>query len=186
MTIGFTRKLWSIEEYERMIKMGILSKDDRVELIKGEIVELAPIGVRHAACVVAFQDLFHASLRQSVTISVQNPVRLPDDSEPQPDIALLKGHRTLYNHRRPTAEDVILLVEVSDTTLATDKEVKLPVYAHAEIPQVWIVNLDADVIEIYSEPAGAVYTKVALGRRGQLLALPGGLPGEIAVDEVLA
>jgi Uma2 family endonuclease len=185
MTISLPRKLWSVDEYELMIEKGILDEEDRVELIKGEIVEMAPIGIRHAACVVAFQELFHELLGRSVTVSVQNPVRLPDASEPQPDIALLRGRRSSYNHRRPTAEDVLLVVEVADTTLATDREVKAPLYVQAEVPQVWLVNLEANMVEVYSEPAGGKYGKVVFVGRGEKLALPGGLPGEIAVDEVL-
>jgi Uma2 family endonuclease len=185
MTASLALKLWSIDEYEQMIEKGILTKDHRVELIKGEIVQMAPIGIRHAMCVTTLEDLFRELLGRSVTIYAQNPILLPDNSEPQPDVTLLRGHRSLYKHRRPTFQDVLLLVEVSDTTLATDREIKVPLYAEAGIAQMWIVNLDEDMVEVYSDPAGTQYLEVRQVGRGQNLALPGGLPGEVAVDEVL-
>ena len=185
MAISLPRKLWTVDEYELMIEKGILDEDDNVELIKGEIVEMAPIGLRHAGCVTALQTLFHDLVGEMATVSVQNPVQLPDDSEPQPDIALLKGGWRSFMHKRPTASDVLLLVEVSDSTLAADRGVKLPLYAEAGIREVWIVNLDNDVIEAYSQPSGGKYTTAALMGRGQSLALPAGLPGQISVDEVL-
>src|SRR5437588_1580611 len=114
MAVGLIRKLWTVAEYEEMIEKGILDKYDRVELIRGEIVEMAPIGVRHASCVNDLNALFGRLLDETVIVSVQNPIVLPNDSEPQPDIALLKGHRSLYRRKRPTAEDVLLLVEVAD------------------------------------------------------------------------
>ncbi len=184
MVVSLARKLWSVDEYERMIEKGILTKDNRVELIRGDIVEMAPIGIRHAACVVALQELFQELLGRAVTVSVQNPIRLPDDSEPEPDVALLRGPSSLYRRRRPQAEDLLLLVEVSDATLATDREVKLPLYAEAGIPQVWLVNLDKDRIEVYTEPLGGRYGRMVIAGRGAVLYMPAGLPGEIAVDGV--
>src|SRR5438128_11861822 len=126
MAVTPTRKLWTTDEYERMIEMGILGKDDRVELINGEILQTAPIGIRHAACVVALQELLHKQLADIATISTQNPIQLPGDSEPQPDIAVLKGKSRLYRRRRPAPDDVLRLIEVSDSTLAGDRPVKLP------------------------------------------------------------
>lgn len=185
MAVDLAHKLWTIDEYEQMIELGILDKDDRVELIRGEVVDMAPIGLRHAACVVALEELFHELLGKTVTISVQNPVRLPDNSQPQPDVAILKSPRQRYTRRRPTVEDILLLVEVSDSTLGTDRSVKIPLYAEAGIPEVWIVNLDKDVIEVYSQPTGKRYERTNTAGRGETLALPGGLAGSISVDEVL-
>ncbi len=186
MAVSLALKLWTVKEYEQMIEKGILDEDDRVELIRGEIVEMAAIGVRHAACVNNLNTLFHELLdSETVTVSVQNPVLLLRDSEPEPDVALFRGHRSLYKNRRPIAEDVLLLVEVADSTLATDRRVKVPLYAEAGIPDAWLVNVDKDVIEVYSEPADGKYQKMALARRGETLAFPGGLPGAISVDQVL-
>jgi Uma2 family endonuclease len=178
-------KLWSIDEYERMIEKGILDGDSRVELIRGEVIEMTPIGVRHAGCVINLQALFHSLLGDRVVVSVQNPIRLPNDSEPQPDVALLNGPRSRYSRQRPTAEDALLLIEVSDTTLSSDRAIKLPLYAEAEIANVWLINLNDDVIEVYSEPEHGNYRKVAYVGRGESLALPGGLPGMLTVDEIL-
>jgi Uma2 family endonuclease len=186
MLTGLARKLWTIDEYERMIEEGILDKDDRVELIKGEVVEMTPIGVRHAACVTNLEALFYKLPESLVTVRGQNPIQLPDDSEPQPDVVLLKGHRSLYARRRPTADDVILLVEVSDSTLRIGRNVKLPLFANAGIPEVWIVNLEEDVIEVYSEPTDNVYQKVWVAGKGSSVPLPGGLVGAVSVDEVLS
>lgn len=186
MAVNLVRKLWTVDEYEEMIEKGILDKYDHVELIRGEIIEKMPIGVRHAGCVTDLEALFrHLLDDETVTIYGQNPVQMLDDSEPEPDVALLRGHRKIYRQRRPTARDVILLVEVSDSTLATDRRVKIPMYAEAGITDVWLVNLDKDVVEVYSEPVGSKYKKMALVRRGKVLTLPGGLPGSISVDEVL-
>ncbi len=182
---SLARKLWTVDEYEQMIEKGILTEDDRVELIKGEIVEMAAIGPRHAMCVMRLDELFHELLRRTVLISVQNPIRLPDYSEPEPDLALLKRRSDEYSHEHPKADDILLLVEVSDSTLATDRRVKVPLYAEAGIAEVWLVNLDKDVVEVYSEPTGGKYEKMALARRGEALVLPGGLPGQISVAEVL-
>lgn len=184
MAVSLARKLWTIDKYEQMIEKGILDEDDRVELVGGEIVETAPIGIRHAACVIALEELFRELLGKTVTVSGQNPVRLPNNSEPEADVALLKGPRKLYTRRRPTVGDVLLLVEVSDTTRGTDRGVKVPLYAEAGIPQVWIVNLDEDLIEVYSEPAGGQYRRASRVGRGGMLALPDGLEGSISVDEV--
>ncbi len=185
MAITLPQKLWTTDEYELLIEEGTLNKDHRVELMKGEIVDMAPIGLRHASCVINLDDLFHDMFGRTVTISIQNPVRLLQDSEPEPDIALLKGHRSHYKQYRPRAEDILLLVEVADSTLDSDRNVKVPLYAQAGIPEVWVVTLNEDVIEVYSASlAGRYGTTIRVGR-GEMLALPGDLVGSVSVDEVL-
>lgn len=184
MTVGLAHKLWSIDEYEQMIEKGILTKNDRVELIRGEIVEMAPIGLRPAACVVRLTGLFHKLLGETVMVSVQNPVQLHDDSEPQPDRALLKRRVDAYAAKRPTEGDVLLLVEVTDSTRLTDRAVKVPLYAEAGIAVVWVVNVDEGVIEVYANPVGGSYQRTDMLGPGTMLALPGGLPGSINVGEV--
>ena len=185
MATGLVRKLWSVEEYERMIELGLLGKDDHGELIRGEIVEMAPIGLRHAACVSRLQEIFYDLLGKSVTLFCQSPIRLPNDSEPEPDVALLKRRSDHYMKQRPTPEDVLLLVEVSDNTLITDRREKVPLYAEAGINEVWLVNLDAGLIEVYSDPAEGKYRRVREAGRGEQVALPGELQGKVLVDEVL-
>lgn len=178
------RKLWSIDEYELMIEKGVLNENTRVELIHGEIVEMAPIGLRHAACVIRLTALFQKALDETAMVSVQNPIKLHADSEPQPDLALLKRRTDAYATKRPTAEDVLLVVEVADTTLATDRTVKVPLYAEAGIPEVWLVNVDELTIEVYSGPAAGKYSSTTTARLGSTVTLPGGLVGAIVVSAV--
>jgi len=177
--------MWTIDEYELMIERGILNENERVELIRGEIVKMAPIGIRHAACVTRLQEIFYNLLHQSVTVSIQNPIKLPNNSEPEPDVALLERRSDQYAQRRPTAHDVLLLIEVADTTLATDRSEKVPLYAEAGIQAVWLVNLDKGMVEVYLNPMGKSYQEVHHAGRGQRLSLPGGLQGEISVAEIL-
>jgi Uma2 family endonuclease len=185
MATGLPLKLWTVDEYEEMIERGILRDDDRVELIRGEIIQMTPIGPKHASCVRRLDDLFHDLLAKSVYISVQSPVRLPDNSEPQPDVALLRRAEGNYEQRHPAAEDIYLLIEVSDTTYNADHDVKIPLYAEAGVLEAWIVNLEGDTIEVYSELVGGVYRKAWVAIRGDILPLPDGLAGAVSVDEVL-
>jgi Uma2 family endonuclease len=185
MAVELVRKLWTIEEYEMMIEKGVLTKDNRVELIKGEIVEMAPIGMRHAYCVAALSRIFSRLPENVAVVWVQSPIQLPNDSEPEPDVALLRGPLQSYAHRRATAQDAILVVEVADTTLASDRGVKVPLYAEAGISEMWVVNMDEKTIEVYSEPAVGRYQNLRVAHKGDRLELPEGLRGQISVDEVL-
>lgn len=184
MAVSLARKLWSIEEYELMIEKGVLNENTRVELIRGEIIKMAPIGLRHAACVVRLDDLFHELLGRTVIVSVQKPVQLHNDSEPEPDVALLKRRSDAYASKRPTASDVLLLVEVADTTLTTDRSVKVPLYAEAGIATVWLVNFDKTAIEVYSNPVAGTYQQATIVGQDEMLVLPGELQGTISVAEV--
>jgi Uma2 family endonuclease len=157
MSVQIAKHSFTVAEYERMGEAGILSEDDRVELIEGEIIEMSPIGERHAACVDALAELLKELLGRSVNVRIQNPIRLDDYSEPQPDIALLKRRDDFYRHAHPRPADVLLVVEVSDSTLEYDRQIKLPLYARAGVPEVWIVNLVDDVIETYAQPSGDSY-----------------------------
>ena len=147
-----------------MTQVGILRKDDRVELLEGEIVEMAPIGPPHAACVNRLVRLFTALLGDRVIVSVQNPVRLDERSEPQPDVALLKPQAGFYATRHPEPDDVLLLVEVSSSTAPFDRLVKLPLYAEAGIRQAWLVDLDEGVVEVHRQAAGLSYGEVEVAR----------------------
>jgi Uma2 family endonuclease len=140
---------------------GIFSADERVELIAGEIIQMSPIGKRHAACVNVLAELLREQLQRSVIISVQNPIRLDDYSEPQPDIAVLKRREDFYRSALPQPADVLFVIEVCDTTLEYDRQIKLPLYARAGIPEVWLVNLADEQIETYAQPAGDAYQTTA-------------------------
>jgi Uma2 family endonuclease len=166
MAVEVHRKLFTIDDYHRMLESGILSEDDRVELVEGEIIEMAAKGSHHAACVTHVTDLFYRHARQSAIIRVQDPIRIGTNSELEPDVALLKLRDDLYADSHPDGNDVLLVVEVSDTTIGYDRGVKLRLYAQANVPEVWIVNLSNDVIEVYSQPHAGKYKILTEARRG--------------------
>src|SRR5436309_1828637 len=140
-----TRRLFTVDEYYRMAKAGILNEDDRVELIEGEIIQLPPIGGPHGSIVIRLNWLFSDRLRGRAVISPQNPFRISARSEPLPDFQLLRPRADFYR-RHPEPPDVLLVVEVSDTTLAYDQRVKIPLYARSGVPEVWIVDIRADLV----------------------------------------
>ena len=156
--IQLARLAFTIEQFQRMGQAGIFTPDQRLELIHGEIVEMSPIGIRHFASVNRLVDLFRKI--DQVYLSVQNPVRLSNSSLPQPEVALLRRRDDLYENAYPEPADVLLLVEVADTTLAYDRDVKVPLYAQAGIPEVWIVDLNKRELAVYRSPANGKYTKV--------------------------
>jgi Uma2 family endonuclease len=165
MSLQIARRYFTVAEYERMGEVGIFSPDDRVELIEGEIVEISPIGKRHAACVNRLNRLLSQAVGASTIVSVQNPIRLADYSEPQPDVALLKPRADFYEQSLPAPADVLLIIGVCDTTLEYDRQIKLPLYARVGIPEVWLVNLADEQIETYAQPAGDTYqTNVRIQR----------------------
>lgn len=167
--IPVSRYSFTVAEYERMGQFGIFSEDDRVELVCGEIIEMSPIGERHAACVAILTQLITLRLRHSALVWVQNPIRLDDYSEPQPDIAVLKHRDDFYRHAHPRPEDVLVVIEVSDSTLEYDRKVKMPLYAGVGIPETWLVNLPEECIEMYSDPADGEYQTARSYARGQKL-----------------
>ncbi len=178
-----TRWRFTVHDYHRMGEAGILHEDDRVELIEGELVEMAAIGTRHFSCVNRLNRLLVMSVGDEAIVSVQNPVRLDEHTEPQPDLTVIRTRD--YTESLPVPEDVLLLIEVSETTLAYDRGLKLQLYARAGIREVWIVDLPAETIERYTAPSGDGYQRAEQTRRGQTLnstALPGPTP---SVDEIL-
>lgn len=162
-----TRRRFTVHDYHRMGEAGILHEDDRVELIEGEIVEMAAIGTRHFACVNGLTRLLVSSVGDAAIVSVQNPVRLSESNEPQPDLAVIRVRD--YRESLPMPEDVLLLIEVSDTTLAYDRNVKLPLYARAGIREVWIVDLTGEIIERHTDPSADGYRSLKQARRGETI-----------------
>ncbi|HZQ07079.1 MAG TPA: Uma2 family endonuclease [Anaerolineae bacterium] len=167
MAVQVTKRLFDVREYQRLADAGILSEDDRVELIHGEIVEMSPIGSPHAACVRDLEELLHEKLGRTVHISVQNPIILDDYSEPEPDIALLKRRTHRYKSIHPKPEDVLLVIEVADTSIEYDRLVKIPLYARAKISEAWLVDLNREVIQVFSEPRDGQYQRRHEFRRGE-------------------
>jgi Uma2 family endonuclease len=178
-----TRWRFTVHDYHRMGEAGILHEDDRVELIEGELVEMAAIGTRHFSCVNRLNRLLVMSVGDEAIVSVQNPVRLNEFTEPQPDLTVIRPRD--YRVSLPEPEDVLLLMEVSDTTLAYDRGVKLPLYARAGIREVWIVNLPAETIERYTDPSGDGYQRTERARRSKTIESVTLPELSFRVDEVL-
>ena len=184
-TLDVRRRRFTVEEYYRMAEVGILGPEDRVELIEGEIIQMSPIGPRHAYCVSSLTTLLIRALGDRAVLWAQNPVLLPRDSVPQPDIVLLHPPLSQYGQRLPQPGDVSLLVEVADTSYRFDREVKLRIYAAAGIAEFWIVDLAHDVVEIFRNPEGRRYgntERVGLGRRIAPAAFP---DATLSVEEIL-
>ena len=170
----------TVDEYYRMAETGVLAPDARVELIEGEIVDMAPIGSRHGSAVKRLNQLFVAAVGDRAIVAVQDPVRLSQRSEPQPDLMLLAPRADFYEHAHPTAADVLLLVEVSDTTARYDRGIKLQLYARHGVSEVWIVDLDNRVLRTFRGPKDDTYTEVMETAHPSLLA-PQALPG-VSID----
>ena len=159
MSVAFplSRHALTVDEYHRMADAGILRAGDRVELIEGEIIDMSPIGSDHASVVNRLISLMVRAVGISAIVSAQNPIHLNDLSEPQPDLALLRYRDDYYRAALPGAADVLLVVEVADSSLRYDREIKLPLYARHAIPEVWIVDLEQRRLEIHLRPAGDTY-----------------------------
>ncbi len=151
------RRRFTVREYAQMSQTGILHEDDQLELIDGEIIAMSPINPPHAACVKRLIRLFSAKLREQAIVSAQDPVVLSEHSEPQPDVTLLKPHPDFYAAAHPTPEEVLLVVEVADSTLEYDREVKARLYAEAGIAEMWLADLVHGQLEVYREPSAAGY-----------------------------
>jgi Uma2 family endonuclease len=185
MAVEPQRRRFNVAEYYQMAAAGILHEDDRVELIDGEIIQMSPIGAPHASCVLRSNNRLGRAVGEAAIVSVQNPLRLGDFEEPVPDLMLLRPRADFYGTQHPSAMDVLLLIEVSDTTMAYDQRVKLPRYAQFGVPEVWIVDLNRDLILVHREPKSDGYLVVETYRRGSHLTIAL-LPGlDVAVDDIL-
>jgi len=183
--VEFDTRKFTVEEYYRMAEVGVLQPDERVELICGEIVLMAPIGPQHNSGVIRLTEAFVALFRGLFVVMPQGSIRLSQYSEPEPDIALLKIRADYYAESLPTPEDLVIAIEVSDTTLAYDRDVKVVLYAQANIPEAWIMNLVEDCIEVFTEPGTEGYAQHAVYRRGDCIS-PAALPDvELAVEDLL-
>lgn len=182
--VTWARRMWTADEYRRMAEVGILHEDDRVELIDGEIIEMSPIGSKHAACVNRILSVLRQRLGIEFIISVQNPIRLSDASEPQPDIAVLRLRADYYADTLPMPSDVLLVIEVADTSLPYDQHVKLPRYADAGIAEVWIVDVARSMLTRYTDPRQNFYANQQHAQRGDALQSSVFPDLLLAVDEV--
>jgi Uma2 family endonuclease len=167
MSVQLLRRRFTVQQYHQMSASGILTEDDQVELIEGEVIEMAPIGSRHAACVDRLNRLLNRRLGEQVIVRVQNPLYLSENSEPQPDVSLVQFRADFYETGHPQPQDVLLLIEIADTTLEFDRSVKTSLYAGAGITEVWLVDLNNQALEIYREPSPIGYKSVHKFKRNQ-------------------
>ena len=162
-----TRRKFTTKEYHRIAEVSILGEDDRVELIEGEIVEMAPIGSRHAAAVKRLLNQFvPLQVSKRLILSVQDPLHLGDHSEPQPDVALLRPRHDFYAPAHPGPDDVLLVVEVAESSAEYDRAVKAPLYAEAGVQELWIVDLATSRVEVHRSPRTGGYTALTLHEVG--------------------
>lgn len=170
MAAEAARWRFTVDDYHRMVEAGILTADDRVELLDGEIIKMSPIGVPHASCVRRLEALAHRLLGDRAVISVQNPVQLGDYGEPEPDLAVLRPRADFYAERHPQPQDILLLIEVADSSLAKDRGAKLPLYAREGIAEAWLVDLDGEALERHTNPTEEGYGLILRARRGETVA----------------
>jgi len=185
MPVQAPRRLFTVDQFHRMAAAAIFGEHDRIELLSGEIVEMTPIGSRHAACVSRLIHLLGPHLGEGAILRIQDPVRLDDYSEPQPDLAVVKSRADFYRDAHPGAADVLLVIEVADTSAEIDRTVKVPLYARAGVREVWIIDLNANQIDVYRRPSSGSYLEHETVVHGGWLR-PGGLPEfEVSLDTVL-
>jgi Uma2 family endonuclease len=158
------KHLISVDEYYRMAEVGLLAPDARVELIEGEIIDMPPIGIDHAGVVSLLTHLFVRAVDTLAVVQPQGGVRLDLRSEPQPDLAVLAPREDFYRHKHPAPEDVLLLIEVSDSSLRYDLDVKAPLYARHGVPELWIVDLQHDELHVFRAPQGGKYQEHRITR----------------------
>lgn len=174
---------FSREDYHLLEKVGLLTEDSPVELINGEIIEMSPINSLHAGTVKRLLRFLSNALTDQYLIGAQDPIDLGEYSEPEPDLSILKYREDTYINSHPGATDILLLIEVADSSLEKDRTVKLPLYAQADIPETWIVNLQDKQIEVYGGPKDGTYHKQSIYQMGDILTHE--LIGEMPVKDML-
>lgn len=147
-----TAKHFTIAEYHRLTEIGFFTEDDRVELIQGKIFDMAAKGTLHSICETRLERELHKLVGGRATLRGQQPIILPDDSEPEPDRVIVRNREDDYLSGHPTPADILLLIEIADSSVSYDQEVKLPVYAEAGIAHYWLFNLKRECLECYSQP----------------------------------
>ena len=160
---------FTVQQYELMHEVGVFAEGDRLELINGEIRVMSPIGRKHAVCVAKTTRAFQIKLGVRTIIWAQNPIRLSDHSEPQPDLAILKLRDDFYAEALPTPDDILLLIEVADSTIAYDRDVKSPLYAANGVPEMWLFDVNKKLVEGYSQPSASGYKRMQRYEKGDTL-----------------
>jgi Uma2 family endonuclease len=185
MAMELPRYRFTVDEYHKMGDAGIFTEDDRVELIDGEIIEMSPINYPHIISVDLLNKLLVIGVGDDALVRVQSPIRLDDATEPQPDLALIRPYEYLATLEPEGPEDVLLVVEVAESTIRADRNYKVPRYARAGIPEVWLVNIPKKVVEVYTDPAEGKYQSVMRVGHGQTLTVKMLPHVSIAVDAFL-
>jgi len=181
-----SRRRFSVDDYYRMADVGILSGDDRVELLDGQVVEMSPIGTRHAVCVAKLGKVIALQLSGQAELWIQCPVHCDSFNEPEPDIALVRPPLDRYLESKPGPDDTLLLIEVADSSADKDRRVKVPLYATAGFPEVWLIDLDKNRVEIYRSPKDGQFTDIRLYTPGAVLS-PSRIPDiEIELSDFLS
>jgi Uma2 family endonuclease len=185
LTVTATTRRFTVDEYYRMGEVGIIHPEERVELLDGEIVAMSPIGPLHNAVVLRLNAILNQTLAGRYLVSIQSPIRLSQRSEPQPDVAVVQARADYYATAHPSSADVLLLIEVADTTLAFDRGAKLALYAAAGIAEFWIVDLAGQQIEQHYDPSGNQYRSKQTYGRGQAISAQAVPALALAVDALL-
>jgi Uma2 family endonuclease len=180
------RRRFTVAEYARMLTAGILSEDDRVELIDGEVCVMSPIGPLHAALVDRLTRILVLLCATSAIVRVQSAIQLNDYTEPQPDLAVLQPRDDFYATAHPLAAEVLLVIEVADTSIAYDREEKLPRYAMSGIPEAWLIDLNQQVIEQYTQPRNGKYRNKLTLERGDTVIAQSVSGLHLSVDSLFA
>ncbi len=173
------RHQFTVEEYYRMGEAGALGPTPRVELIEGEIIDMSPIGSKHAAIVSQLYELLSELKPLRTSLRCQNPIRLSNTNEPEPDLALVTSHQHQYRDAHPGPSDILLLIEVADSTLEYDLKTKAPLYAKHGIPVYWVLDLEGQKLEVFFQPEGDAYQSHQTLGPSDLVVLPGA--GDIAL-----
>jgi len=184
MAVELVRHRFTTKEYYQMIDAGIFTENDRVELIEGEIVEMAAIGFHHAACVNRINKVLNGICGDDIIVSVQNPIHLTGHSEPEPDIALLRARDDFYVEGHPEPEDILLVIEVSETSFGYDFDVKIPLYGKAGILEAWIVDLQRNELLVFTQPAEIGYKQQLRLQKGDTVS-PQALSFTLPVADIL-
>lgn len=157
-----SRRRFTVDEYYKLAEAGILAPDERVELLDGEIIAMPPMGDWHAGCITEFDEFLQESVGRRATKRVQMPLRLSDNYAPEPDLMLLRRRTDAYKSGTPRPDDVLLLIEVGDSTADYDRRDKLPSYARFGVPEVWLAVREEHHVEVHAEPVDGVYTCVEI------------------------
>ena len=185
MAVKLAQRLITAEEYYKMAEAGILGKEDRVELIDGKIIEMSPIGSKHASVVDRINRLLSKLLDDNVILRIQNPVILSNFSEPEPDIAIVGYKEDFYESSHPRAEEILLIIEVCDSSILYDRQVKLPLYAQNGIPECWLVDLEKKEIQAFWQPIGEAYRFSQLGTDADILSAQN-IPLKVPVKKIFS